>query len=283
MRKIKIVCDTMSDLSKDICKRNDIEIIPTTLIFENKEYKSGIDMNSKEFYELLRNSDSMASTSQIPYVTYKETFEKYVSQGYSILYLCGSSAASGTFQSASLAKNDIDGDIHIVDTYSLSIGGGILIKKALDLLDEGKTLEEIKMELEESKKHIKVFFSVSSLEYLQKGGRISGAKAAVGTILNIIPILKIEDGLVKHKTQVRGMKKVLPALIESLRSEIGEDFSNKDIYIGCGDEFDQRDKLVERIKKELKPRNVFLFDIGPCVGAHSGPSVLGVACLNNSN
>lgn len=280
MSKIKLICDTMNDLPEDISGEFDIEVIPTTIVFEGSEYKAGVDINAEDFYKLLRSSDSMPSTSQITYVTYKDVFEKYVKEGYSILYLCGSSAASGTFQSAMLAKNDIDGDIHIVDTYSLSIGGGLLVKEAASMIKQGFEIDEIKSKIEDYKEKVKVFFSVSSLDYLHKGGRISGVKAAVGTILNINPILRIEDGLVKPKTQVRGMKKVIPTLIESLKNEVGGDLSDKDIYIGCGDDFDQLDKLRERLQKDFSPRSIKVFEIGSCVGAHAGPSVLGIACLD---
>ena len=101
-----------------------------------------------------------------------------------------------------------------------------------------KYVEEIVRKLEEYKNKVQVYFSVDSLDYLHKGGRISGAKAAVGTLLNIKPILKIEDGLVKQKTQVRGSKKIIPMLIEKLKEEINDDFSDKDIYVAYGDDLE---------------------------------------------
>jgi NADP-dependent 3-hydroxy acid dehydrogenase YdfG len=180
-----------------------------------------------------------------------------------------------------LAKNDIESDdIYIFDTYSLCIGGGLLVLEAAKMVEEGLDIDTIIKKLEEYKEKVEVYFSVDSLDYLYKGGRISGAKAAVGTLLNIKPILKIEDGLVKQKTQVRGSKKIIPTLIEKLKEEVGDDFSDKDVYVGYGDDLENHDKFVERVKEELCPKNVYTFRIGSCVACHSGPTVIGLACLN---
>lgn len=280
MRKIKILCDSMTDLPEIICDNENIEVIPVTIIHEGKEYKAGVDLTTEEYYKLLRNTKNIPSTSQITYVRYKEVFDKYVNEGYTVLCLCGSSAGSGTYQSATLAKNDVDGEVYLFDTYSFSIGGGMLVLEALRMVEQGLDVEEIIAKLEEYKAGVHVLFSVSSLEHLYKGGRISGAKAAIGGILNINPILAIEDGLVKQKTQVRGSKKVISALVSSLIDQMGSDFSENDIFIGCGDDYEQRDKLCEYIKKEFSPRNIYFFQIGPCVGTHSGPTVLGIGCLS---
>ncbi|MEF9991616.1 MAG: DegV family protein [Romboutsia sp.] len=279
MSNIKIICDSMNDISKDIIEKYDIEILPVTIIFEGKEYRAGVDIDGNEFYKLLRSSESMPSTSQITYITYKEIFEKYINEGKTVLYMAGSSAASGIYQSAMLAKNDIEEEVYIFDTYSLSIGGGMLIKEAAIMASEGYSVKDIINKLEEYKDKVEVYFSVDSLDYLHKGGRISGTKAALGTLLSIKPILKIEDGLVKQKNQVRGSKKIMPKLIEELRSQIGDDFSDKDVYVAYGDDLELRDKFVEKVKEELCPRNVYTIQIGACVACHSGPSVFGIACL----
>ena len=281
MSNIKILCDTMNDVPKEVIEKYDIEVIPTSIIFEGKEYKAGVDIDGDDFYKLLKSSSSMPSTAQIPFVTYKEIFEKYVNEGKTILYLAGSSAASGTYQTATLAKNDIEGgDIRLVDTYSLCIGGGMLINEAGKMVEAGIDIDEIIEKIESYKDKVHVYFSVNSLDYLCKGGRISGTKAAIGTILNIVPVLKIEDGLVKQRTQVRGSKKVMDALITQLRSDIGDDFSNKYVYIGYVDDIPQGEARAAKVKTQLNPKNIFFIQIGSCVACHSGPSVLGLACLD---
>ncbi|MGL5330279.1 MAG: DegV family protein [Peptostreptococcaceae bacterium] len=282
MSNIKIICETMNDLPNNVIENYDVEVLPVTIILEGKEYRAGVDIDTNEFYKLLRNSESMPSTSQITYITYKEVFEKHLNEGKKVLYMAGSSAASGIYQSAMLAKNDIESeDIYVFDTYSLSVGGGMLIYEAIKMVEEGKDIEYIVNKLEELKEKVQVYFSVDSLDYLQKGGRISGTKAAIGTLLNIKPILKIEDGLVKQQGQVRGSKKIMPKLIEELKSQVGEDFSDKDVYVGYCDDVEARDAFIKKVKDELNPKNVYIFQIGACVGSHSGPTALGIACLNN--
>ena len=281
MSNIQIICDTMNDVPKEIVEKYNIEILPATIVFDGIEYKAGVDIEGDEFYKMLRSSNSMPTTSQVTYATFKDTFEKYLDEGKKILYLSGSSAASGTYQSAMIAKNDIESDdIHIFDTYSLCIGGGMLITEAAIMAQESNDIDYIINKLNEYKEKVEVYFSVDSLDYLYKGGRISGTKATIGTILNIKPILKIEDGVVKQKTQVRGSKKIIPTLIEQLKLQVGDDFSDKEVYVGYGDDIEECNKFVEKVKNELSPKSVKIFQIGACVACHSGPDVFGLACLN---
>ena len=281
MSNIQIICDTMNDVPKEIVEKYNIEILPATIVFDGIEYKAGVDIEGDEFYKMLRSSNSMPTTSQVTYATFKDTFEKYLDEGKKILYLSGSSAASGTYQSAMIAKNDIESDdIHIFDTYSLCIGGGMLIAEAAIMAQESNDIDYIINKLNEYKEKVEVYFSVDSLDYLHKGGRISGTKATIGTILNIKPILKIEDGVVKQKTQVRGSKKIIPTLIEQLKLQVGDDFSDKEVYVGYGDDIEECNKFVEKVKNELSPKSVKIFQIGACVACHSGPDVFGLACLN---
>lgn len=281
MSNIQIICDTMNDVPKEIVEKYNIEILPATIVFDGIEYKAGVDIEGDEFYKMLRSSNSMPTTSQVTYATFKDTFEKYLNEGKKILYLSGSSAASGTYQSAMIAKNDIESDdIHIFDTYSLCIGGGMLITEAAIMAQESNDIDYIINKLNEYKEKVEVYFSVDSLDYLHKGGRISGTKATIGTILNIKPILKIEDGVVKQKTQVRGSKKIIPTLIEQLKLQVGDDFSDKEVYVGYGDDIEECNKFVEKVKNELSPKSVRIFQIGACVACHSGPDVFGLACLN---
>ncbi len=280
MNNIKIICDTMNDVPQDVVDKYDIDVLPATIIFNEKEYKAGVDLNGDEFYKMLRESKEIPKTSQITYATFSEVFNKYINEGKTVLYLAGSSVSSGTYQSAMLAKSDIEGPLYIFDTYSLCIGGGMLAKEAAIMAEEGKSIEEIIEKLEELKDKVQVYFSVDALDHLHKGGRISGAKAAVGTLLNIKPILKIEDGLVKQKSQVRGSKKIMSGLMDKLTEEVSGDFSDIDVYVAYNDDLDLRDQFVERVKEKLNPRNVYSIQIGSCVACHSGPDVLGIACLS---
>ena len=276
MNNIKIICDSLSDVNKEYLEQYDIDVIPLTLILEGKEYKDGIDIKSEEFYKILREKNVHPKTSQATYAQFKEIFDKYVNEGKLVLYISGSSAATGTCQSATMAKNDSEGEIHIYDTYNFSFGAGIFVVKAAELINEGKSIEEIFEELDRLKEKSILMFSVDTLEYLQKGGRISSTKAAVGSILNIKPILEVKDGLVSQAGQVRGKKNAINKMVDLMKEKLGNDIEQDEIYIGYSDDLKEREKLTQIATEVFKPKKIGYFVVGTCIGAHSGPGVGGI-------
>ena len=279
MNSIKIICDSLSDINKEYLEQYDIDVVPLTLILEGKEYKDGIDIRSEEFYKILREQNVHPKTSQATYSQFKEMFDKYVNEGKTVLYISGSSAATGTCQSAIMAKNDSEGDIYIYDTYNFSFGAGIFVVKAAELIDEGKSIEEIFEELDRLKEKSILMFSVDTLEYLQKGGRISSTKAAVGSILNIKPILEVNDGLVSQAGQVRGKKNAINKMVDLMKEKLGKDIEQDEIYIGYSDDLKEREKLTQIATEVFKPKKIGYFMVGTCIGAHSGPGVSGILCF----
>lgn len=281
MNNIKIICDSLSDIPSEYINNYDIEIIPLSVIFDGKEYIDGIDISKDDFYKMLRENEKLPKTSQITYITFKNIFEKYIKQGKEILYIGGSSNASGTYQSAVMAKNDIANEnIKTFDTLSLSLGSGCMVISAARLAKQGKNMDEIINHLENLKENISVLFTVETLEYLQKGGRISLAKATIGNMLNIKPILCISDGLVKPISQVRGKKQVIGKIIELIKEQHGEDLSNKQIIIGCGDKNEDLKILKNKLEEEFNAIECLEVNIGTCICAHSGPGVLGIGCCD---
>lgn len=274
---IKILCDSMTDLPIEIINKYNIDIIPLTVIFNEKEYLDRLDITTNEFYKILKESDTMPKTSQATYAQFVNFFEKYKDD--EILYLAGSSVASGTYQSAVLAKNDVDANITIFDTFNLSIGSGPLVIKACEMVEKGLSIDEIVKNLENLKNDIKVIFSVDTLEYLKKGGRISSVKAALGSLLSIKPILTIKDGLVVQKSQVRGKKQIFTNLVNSLVEIYGDDLTDKIIFLGYGDNKEDLEILRETLLKQAKVKNVYDVNIGCVVCSHSGPKVIGISCI----
>ena len=134
MNNIKIICDSLSDVNKEYLEQYDIDVVPLTLILDGKEYRDSIDISPEEFYKILREENAYPKTSQATYAQFKEVFEKYIKEGKKVLYISGSSAATGTCQSAIMAKNDTEGEIYIYDTYSLSFGAGLLVVKAAEMI-----------------------------------------------------------------------------------------------------------------------------------------------------
>ena len=274
---IKIICDSISDLPIEIIEKYDIEIIPLTVLFNGKEYLDGENLSNTEFYKMLRESDSMPKTSQATYAQFKSVFEKYNDKD--ILYIAGSSSASGTYQSSIIAKNDGHDNVTVFDTQNLSIGSALFVIKACEMVEKGYSIKEIASKLEELKSSEEVIFSVDNLEYLKMGGRISSTKAILGNLLSIKPILDVKDGLVAQKSQVRGKKQIYSTLVNSLVNKYGNDLSNRTIIIGAGDNEDDFNILKETLLKEATVKELYFVNIGCVVCSHSGPGIVGISCM----
>lgn len=275
---IKIICDSISDLPIEIIEKYNIDIVPLTVIFDNKEYLAGKTLTTKEFYKILRDTDIMPKTSQATYVQFKSAFEKY-DENTEIIYIAGSSTASGTYQSSMLAKNDGHDNVSIFDTQNLSIGSALFVIKACEMVENGCSIEEIILSLEKLKKDVEVVFSVDTLEYLKMGGRISSTKAALGNLLSIKPILEVKDGLVVQKSQVRGKKQIYSTLAKTIVEKFGKDLKSRTIIIGCGDNIEDLEIMKESLEKEAEISNVYFVNIGCVVCSHSGPGVMGISCI----
>ncbi|MGX4600600.1 DegV family protein [Faecalimicrobium sp. JNUCC 81] len=278
MNNIKIVCDSLTDLPKELIEKYDIEVVPLSVIFNEKEYIDGIDITKDQFYNMLRENESLPKTSQVTYMNFKTTFEKYTKDSIDVLYIGGSSNLSGTYQSGVMAKNDIEGNVYTFDSLSASLGLGCIVLTAAELVKEGKSIEEIISKLESLRNNTSVLFTVDTLEYLQKGGRISSAKATIGNMLNIKPVICLEDGLVKPLAQSRGKKQVISKMVELIKENHGEDLTNKRVIIGCGDNKSDLELLKKKLSEELKVGELIFINIGSSICAHTGPAVVGIAC-----
>ena len=276
---IKLICDTMSDVPSEIIEKYNIHVVPTMVTIDGKDYVDGVDITEEEFYKVLRSSKELPKTSQATYAQFKEVFDQYINDYDEILFIGGSSKASGTYQSAVLASKDCEGKatIHTFDTMNFSAGGAVFIIKACLLLDEGKSSSEIVNILESLKGTQKVFVSVDTLEYLKKGGRISTAKATLGTLLNLKPILELEDGLIAAKGQVRGTKQMINSIISNALDG-NNDFSDKIVVYGCGDNLKDGETLKNIILSK-NPKIAYEVKAGVSITAHSGPAIVGIACL----
>ncbi|MCC3869573.1 DegV family protein [Terrisporobacter mayombei] len=275
---IKIVCDSISDLPQEILEKYNVDIVPLTVIFNNKEYLAGENLTTKDFYKMLRESDSMPKTSQATYVQFKSVFEKY-DENTQIIYISGSSIASGTYQSAMLAKNDGHDNVFIFDTENLSIGSALFVIKACKMVEMGCSVNNIVSTLEKYKNNVEVAFSVDTLEYLKMGGRISSTKAALGNLLSIKPILEVKDGLVSQKSQVRGKKQIYSTLAKTIVNRFGANLKDKTIILGCGDNEDDLAIMKEALEKESEVKNIYFVNIGCVICSHSGPGVMGISCM----
>lgn len=275
--KIKLICDSLCDVPEDVIKNNDIDVIPLTIIVDDKEYKDSVDMTNKEFYKMMKENKTMPKTSQATYMQFKEVFDKYKGE-YEIVCITGSSASSGTYQSAVMAKSDTEGEIHVFDTLNLSLGSGQYVIKAAQSKEKGLNAKEIIKVLEDLRESVTLLFVPDSLEYLKRSGRVSVTSAAIGNMLNLKPLFSVKDGNISLVSKVRGKKHVINEMIEILKSKY-DTLEDKNITIGCGD--NEKDLLM--LKKEIeniKAKNIFIAQGGACICSHTGPGILAISCSN---
>ena len=276
--KIKLIYDSMCDIPEEINNKEFVEMIPLTINIDGKEYKDGVDFTKEEFYDVLKNSENLPKTSQITYVDFKDTFEKYIKEGYDIICITGSSKASGTFQSANLAKADVDGNIYIFDSLFLSLGSGQYVIKAAQLIEEGKlNAKQIVDELENIRGSVNLLFVPFTLEYLKQSGRLPSVVSFVGNMLSIKPICTMEDGKNKIVSKVRGTKQIASKLVDMILELNGGNLEDKILTIGYGSNEADFKKLQQEVSKKIKAKKIYITRGGSCICSHTGPEILAIS------
>lgn len=276
--KIKLIYDSMCDIPEEINNKEFVEMIPLTINIYGKEYKDGIDFTKEEFYNILNNSNSLPKTSQVTYIDFKEKFEKYTKEGYDVICITGSSKASGTYQSANLAKADVEGNIYIFDSLFLSLGSGQYIIKASHLIEEGDlSASEIVEELEKLRASVNLLFVPFTLEYLKQSGRLPSVVSFVGNMLSIKPICSMQDGKNKIVSKVRGTKQIASKLVDMILELNNGQLEDKIVTIGYGSNEVDFKKLQEEVSKRINAKKVYITRGGSCICSHTGPEILAIS------
>lgn len=280
--KIKLVCDSLCDIPDEISEKDYIEIVPLTVIFNDREYIEGVDIKKEEFYKKVKEIKQIPKTSQATYMEFKEVFDKFITEGYHIICMTGAANASGTFQSAMIAKNDVNENekIHIFDTRNLSLGSGQYVIKACELLEEGLGFEEIIDELENTRSSVRLLFAPYTLDFLKQSGRVPVATALVGNMLNIKPIFFFDNGEAKLVNKVRGIKNIASKLVDIILEMNEGSLEGKIVTIGCGDNLHDCEILKDEVNKRIKARRVLFTRGGVSICSHTGPDILAISCSN---
>ncbi|MBS5939756.1 DegV family protein [Clostridium sp.] len=284
---IKLITDSACDLSIDYIRENNIDVASLMVNLDGEFILDdlGQTLSHKDFYKKVKEG-AMPSTTQVNVGTFHELFERYAKEGKTILYIGLSSGLSGTVSSAVTARKMIleeypDADINIVDSLSVSVGEGILIYKAVEMIKNNKTVEEIVNYLESIKRKVIHGITVDDLNHLKRGGRISGAVAVVGGLLGIKPTLKIDnDGGVVPGEKLKGRKKALKYLVNQIK-EKGENIEDQAIFIAHADCLEDALTVKEMILSEYNVKDVIINSIGAVIGTHGGPGTLGVVFIGN--
>lgn len=278
-----IFADVSADIDEKYGKAHDIHYIPM-------EYSLGADMRTcegvenvevmKAFYDGQRNGD-FTKTSQISPYMYKEYLTPYFQKGYSVLYLCLSSGLSSTYQSALMAKNELEEEFPgllfmPVDTLAATGGMGVLAERAIRNKESGMSIEDNYANLVEATKNIRHWFMVEDLMYLKRGGRVSAATAVVGSALNIKPVLKIdENGKLITIAKKRGAKAAMNELLELFKNTY--DSSTDDvIYIAHADAPVMAMEFKEKLQEIAPNATIRVGYLSPIIGAHTGPGMMAV-------
>ena len=269
---IKILVDSAAD-----CNLQDGIIdafVPISVNIDGKEYQSGVDLTSDQFYELLPNCKEFPRTSQPSPQTFIEIFEQAKDVGDHIIYLCLSSCLSGTYQGALIAKEMVDYDnIYIIDTLGVTHIIGVLARYARELINEGLLAGKIADKCEALKSKVKVYAGVDTLEYLYRGGRLSRASAAVGEVAGIKPIVTIKDGRVESIGKCLGKIRAMNFIVDKLKShKLNPDFPIYSLYTSGTENCEALEAKLKDNGYEIANR----LQIGSTIGTHVGPGVYAV-------
>ncbi len=278
---IKIITDSTSDINLDLAKELDITIVPLRVIFDEQEYFDGVDITNEQFYDKLVVSKNLPTTSQPAPEQYIPYFEEAKAKGDSVIVITISSKLSGTYQSAVIAKDMAEyEDIHIVDSLTVTLGLQLLVRKAITLKNQGMSAEAIAVQLENTKTKVKLYALLESLEYLKKGGRLSGMSAFAGGLLNIKPIIEVRDGEVSLAARARGLSGGYSKLFELITQDKGIN-RNEEVCIGYSAKKDNMKAFINNYKETLNLHDFIESPIGSVVGTHTGPGVCGFAFFQN--
>lgn len=274
---IRIIADSGSDLLGNESKY--LKIVPLKITFGDEQYQDGVTLSHEEFYGKLVESDELPKTSQVPPFDFEEAIQEALDAGDTPIVITVASKLSGTYNSARIAASEFDEKVYVVDSENVAMGEKILVQYAIQMVEEGLDAETIFAELEKSKKKICLVALLDTLEYLQKGGRVSSVVGFVGGVLSIKPVVTIKDGEIVMIGKARGTKNGNKMLTQQIETVGGIDYMKPYALGYSGLEDDLLRKYVEENKEtwEKQDENLSIGTIGGSIGTHAGPGAFGYA------
>ena len=276
---VKIISDSTCDLSQELIKENDIEIIPLLVTFNDDTFQDGVDIDAKKIYEEVAKRNILPKTSAVSAMALEEAFRKWVDQGYEVIYTGISSKMSSTYNNAVLAANEIGDDkVFVVDSKNLSTGIGLTVLKACRDRDKGLSAKEIVENMKYNIDRVKAQFAIERMDYLHKGGRCSGIARFAATVLRIKPIIFVRDGsMTVGKKPLGKIKVALDVMLKMLE----EDKNNNNVdpeFIFVTDAIapESREYLIPKVKEMFPNTNVYSTIAGGVIASHCGPGTIGI-------
>lgn len=286
----KLVTDNMADLPREYLKEHGVDFISLSYILDGEVYGREKELDYRDFYRMMREG-KMPTTSQINPEEAKIFFEECIRENKELLYVAFSSGLSGTCNSGKIAAEEImeehpDVKIVVVDSLAASLGEGLLVHKAIGMRDRGKSLEETVEWLEGHKLNLVHAFTVDDLFHLHRGGRVSRTAAILGTLVSIKPKLHVDDeGHLILIGKVRGRRKSLDSLVDYMEEKMGSWMQeNKDdyVFISHGDSLEDAEYVQKQIQERFGMEHFLIHNVGPVIGAHSGPGTIALFFMGES-
>lgn len=281
MSKIAIVTDSTSYLPSELVKKHNITVAPQVLIWDEKTYRDGVDIQSAEFFARLKTAKTMATTSQVSVADMRVIFEGLVDKGFDVLGVFISAKLSGTIQSAVQAKEMMGSageKVTVFDSQSTAMAMGFQVLSVARAAEGGANLTDCLALAENARNHSGVYFAVDTLEFLHRGGRIGGAQRFLGTLLNMKPILALQDGKVEGleriRTKTRAHERVLELITENTRGK-----SPIRVATLHANAPEDAKALLAKAEKALNPVESIFAEVSPVVANHAGPGTVGLAYM----
>ncbi|MCI3149647.1 DegV family protein [Bacillus cereus] len=281
---VKIITDSAADLPVELLQAYDIDLIPLRVYSEAEtEYLDGVTLESVTLLQKMREG-AVYRTSLPSLETFQEKFVSYAKEGNPCIYLAFSSELSGTYQSSVVIKEEVKEtyanlDLEIIDTKCASLGQGLVVLEAAKMAKDGASKEDILKRVDFLMSHMEHIFTVADLQYLVRGGRLSKVAGFIGGLLNIKPILNVEEGKLVPLEKVRGKKKVLSRIVD-IMEERGKDLKGQTIGMTHGDDLETAEALKSLITERFGCEVFIVNTIGAAIGAHTGPGVITLFFLN---
>ncbi len=284
---LKIITDSASDIPDWVINDFNLHVIPTPVVIEEKDYFDGKTIMPKEFYQILRSGKDV-KTYHINSQMFYDNFLSYAKNGDEVIYICFSTGIAGTYNAANIAKTELieqypEFDLTIIDSKCASTGFGLVTYYALVMQQKGASKQEIIDGIRWHCEHMEQIFTVNTLEYLFKGGRLSRTSAIAGGLLDIKPIIHVNDlGALEAIEKVRGRQKALKRLIE-LVGERGAALDKQVIGIVHGDDVQTMEAMKLQLAKSYESKYFMENYVGCAIGAHTGPGIIGITFLNEAS
>lgn len=276
MKNITIITDSTWDRSNKDAERLGVKVVPLNVHFDDEQFLDGVTIDQKMFLKKLTSSNSLPTTSQPSPIEFEKVFREELKKGNKVLYIGIDGIISGTFNSATIAKNTIESDdIYLIDSKTATAGLSILVQIAYDLVQKEDDIEIIVSKINKIKDKIKLYAYVDTLKYLQKGGRLSSAQAFIGGVLNLKPIIMLKDSVILSYDKARGKKAALRKMVEAAKKDgVNTEYP---IAFASIDSEDSIDFLVKEFNDAFDMKEYWIQELGSVVATHSGPGAAGFA------